>query len=136
MGGKHPENKWWICLLLVVIYNVIYIRFPLVAGNTFPMAETDMRLGSSTTLGRCRGVPLNDTLRCHQTWAGNPIEISIDGDFHGKIKEKMVGFPRDFPAPEGISNRHRSSLNGNRGMAAMACCSCRSEGQQISVVAV
>jgi len=32
------------------------------------------------------------------------------GGFHGKLKEKMVGFPRDFPAPDGISNRHRDRV--------------------------
>ena len=91
MGGKHPENKWWICY----IHSV---RFPLVAGNTFPMAETDMRLGSSTTLGRCRGVPLNDTLRCHQTWPGNPIEISIvyTWRFSWENQRKNAGFSQRF----------------------------------------
>jgi len=60
------------------------------------MAETDMRLGSSTTLGRCRGVPLNDTLRCHQTWVGNPIEISILEVFMGNSKKKWWVFPEIF----------------------------------------
>ena len=118
-GGKHPENKWWICLL--VIYNVIHILldshwFPLVAGNTSPMAETDMRLGSSTTLGRCRRVPLNDTLRCHQTWAAGKSDRNIyTWRFSWENQRKNGGFSQRFSSARGFFKSPQGSS------AAMAC---------------